>query len=337
MSGAPRSERAWLYRSSHGRAHPGESARTWLGPRLPDACRGCAPAPQTWAPPRPRPVRPCPPPGPASGRARAAGAGPEAGAGRRGGGAGRGGGRSAPYRPGRLPPPLPGFRVTVPNATCPLRIKAPPASPPELGPMETPRAAASARRGEARGGAGVRAPGKGGRRGEGSGWDWPEGRDVGRVPSDLAGSREPLQLSPSWGSLGEGGQGPEGSRESAGLRAATASASPAPGGQPEFPGNFSCRWVAPETSPFPARESGRGPCAFRAWARSAARAEAMASAGKPPAPPPPSSALPTPVSIREPRPAAVGARRRPSRPRRTSGSPGLPWGWGRGRRWSQTA
>lgn len=116
---------------------------------------------------------------------------------------------------------------------------------------------------------------------------------MGRVSPDLAGPQEPRQLSLSWGSLRER-QGPEGSRESAGLGAGTASASPAPRGQPEFPSNFSRGWVFPETSPFPARESGRGPCASWAWARSAGRAEAMASAGKPPAPPPPSpSALPT--------------------------------------------
>lgn len=117
LSGAPRSQRAWLYlyQPSHRCAHSGESARTWLGPRLPDAGGQCAPVPQTSAPRGPRAAscvrRPASPPPFGPGRLARTGCG--------GGAGGRGGAPRGRSRKGRWPlRPLP----PGPAAASPARL-----------------------------------------------------------------------------------------------------------------------------------------------------------------------------------------------------------------------
>lgn len=70
--------------------------------------------------------------------------------------------------------------------------------------METPRAAAGARRGEARGGARARAPG-GRVGGAGRAQAGPEGRDVVRVPPISLVPGNPSNLAQVGGALGRGG------------------------------------------------------------------------------------------------------------------------------------
>ena len=94
-------------------------------------------------------------------------------------------------------------------------------------------------------------------------------RDVGPVHSGLADPRGLLQLCPSRRILGD--RGPEWeSGESEVLGRDTLRVTE-PGGQPEFPSNFSRRWVALETSPPPVRESGHGPRASRPGLRAVGR------------------------------------------------------------------
>lgn len=126
-------------------------------------------------------------------------------------GAGRGRSRKGrwplrPLPPGPALPRPPGFRVMVPSAAHPPRIKAPPALPPGLGPMEMPPAAAGARQGEARATGMGRQCGLRGRAEERMGRALAgtdlSGRDVGPVGSGLPYPQDPpnlVQVRGSWG------------------------------------------------------------------------------------------------------------------------------------------
>lgn len=213
------------------------------------------------------PRGPCPIPLPA-GPARPA---PGGGAGGRGGTA-RGRSRKGrwPLRPlppqpataspARLPPPLPGFRVTVLNATCP-GIKAPPAWIPGLGPMETPPAVAGAWRGEARAAGRGRRP-RGRTEGIGrapAGTD-PRGGRWGRSLPASPGLGTPPNLAQVGGPWDTGDQGPE---EEPRKRGARGQGQPTRHRRPAANQSFSATFSAdgsPQKLPLPLSESlAKGP------------------------------------------------------------------------------